>query len=390
MTKLQQLQQELFNLKARATTMLEDKNITAQELQSINNEIQTVKAKIKTAEEMENDRGDNGKKIDQTGKDITTANARYEKALFNSLSGKETADDIQILREMRAKLGSEAAADGGYLVPVDQQTQINELKRQASSLRELVTVEPVDTLSGSRVLEKDAEHVPFAAIGEGTKIEDTTSPQFTKVEFKVGKYGGILPIPNELLTDAGIRLKGYLNRWLAKKSVATENSLIITTLKTFTKKAITGIDDVKDILDKDLDPAISTMATVILNQDSFNYFNKLKDADGDYILEKDPKNPTGKVLSGRKIIVLSNRILKTEANKAPVIVGSLKEGVVLFDRQAISLLSTNIGGDSFVNDRTDVRAIMRMDVKKFDENALIYGEIDLATVGVQNASVGEN
>ncbi|MGL5592333.1 MAG: phage major capsid protein, partial [Cetobacterium sp.] len=60
---------------------------------------------------------------------------------------------------------------------------------------------------------------------------------------------------------------------------------------------------------------------------------------------------------------------------------SLKEGVVLFDRQAISLLATNTGGDSFINDRTDIRAIMRLDVKKFDANAVVYGEIDLSSVG---------
>lgn len=379
MTKLQELQQELFNLKAKATGMLEEKDITAQELQQVNNEIQTVKAKIKTVEGIAVVEKA-GSQLDPSIKETTDANARYEKALFNSLSGKATNDDIQILNNMRASLGSEIAADGGYLVPVNQQTQINELKRSSSSLRELVTIEPVTTLSGSRVLEKDAEHVPFGVIGEGTEIPGSENPQFDGVSYKVAKYGGILPIPNELLVDAGTKLRGYLNRWLAKKSVATENGLIIEVLKTFKKKVISGIDDVKDTLDKELDPSLSAISVVILNQDSFNYFNKLKDTQGRYILETDPKNPTGKILAGRKVIVFSNRILKTVTNKAPVIIGSLKEGVVLFDRQAISLLATNIGGDSFKNDRTDIRAIMRMDVKKFDEKAIVYGEIDL-TVG---------
>lgn len=384
MTKQQQLQQELFNLKNQAREMLDKEGVTKEQFDEINNKIQIVKAKLKTLEETTpedevNPQNRNGEKIVKVGGiEPKNTSARYEEALFNALKGTPTADDVEILREARNSLGSESQADGGYLIPIDQQTQINELKREFTSLRDFVTVEPVSTLTGSRVLEKDAEHTSFNAIGENTTIGNTTNPQFEPVEYKVKKYGGILPVPNELLADASAKLRGYLNKWLSKKSTATENTLIISILETFTKKAITGIDDVKDVLDKELDPAISSLSSVILNQDSFNYFNKLKDTQGNYILEKDPKNPTKKLLSGRPVVVLSNRILKTKANKAPVIIGSLKEGVVLFDRQAISLLATNTGGESFINDRTDIRAIIRLDVKKFDTNAVVYGELDLS------------
>lgn len=384
MTKQQQLQQELFNLKNQAREMLDKEGVTKEQFDEINNKIQIVKAKLKTLEEAipedeVNPQNRNGEKIVKVGGiEPKNTSARYEEALFNALKGTPTAEDAEILREARNSLGSESQADGGYLIPIDQQTQINELKREFTSLRDFVTVEPVSTLTGSRVLEKDAEHTPFNAIGENTTIGNTANPQFEPVEYKVKKYGGILPVPNELLADASAKLRGYLNKWLSKKSTATENTLIISILETFTKKAITGIDDIKDVLDKELDPAISSLSSVILNQDSFNYFNKLKDTQGNYILEKDPKNPTKKLLSGRPVIVLSNRILKTKLNKAPVIIGSLKEGVVLFDRQAISLLATNTGGESFINDRTDIRAIIRLDVKKFDTNAVVYGELDLS------------
>ncbi|MCX3068431.1 phage major capsid protein [Cetobacterium somerae] len=384
MTKQQQLQQELFNLKNQAREMLDKEGVTKEQFDEINNKIQIVKAKLKTLEEAipedeVNPQNRNGEKIVKVGGiEPKNTSARYEEALFNALKGTPTAEDAEILREARNSLGSESQADGGYLIPIDQQTQINELKREFTSLRDFVTVEPVSTLTGSRVLEKDAEHTSFNAIGENTTIGNTANPQFEPVEYKVKKYGGILPVPNELLADASAKLRGYLNKWLSKKSTATENTLIISILETFTKKAITGIDDIKDVLDKELDPAISSLSSVILNQDSFNYFNKLKDTQGNYILEKDPKNPTKKLLSGRPVIVLSNRILKTKVNKAPVIIGSLKEGVVLFDRQAISLLATNTGGESFINDRTDIRAIIRLDVKKFDTNAVVYGELDLS------------
>lgn len=374
MTKKQQLQQELFQLKAKAKELLDKDGVTAKELEEINNKINVVKSKIQTVETTEEE------PIENSGKPIVVGSPKdkYETAFYNALSRKATIEEITLLQEARNSLGSASEQDGGYLIPVDQQTEINELKRAWTSLRDFVTVEPVLTLTGSRVLEKEAENTPFPVVGEGTAVSNTNSPQFETVTYSVKKYGGILPVPNELLADSKAKLRAYLNRWIAKKTVATENSLIIEGLKTFTKKDITGIDDIKDILGKELDPAIASASIVICNQDSFNYLDKLKDSQGNYILEKDPKNPTKKLLSGRQVVVLSNNILKTDMTKAPVIIGSLKEAIVLFDRQAISILATNIGGSAFTNDRTDIRALTRLDVQKFDKKAVIYGEVTIS------------
>lgn len=391
MTKLQQLQQEMFNLKTEARTVMNREGVTEAEMNEVANRITELQAKINLEIQIGEGAtaapqargGQQLPRSDLNGGDVDP-NSRYEEALFNALRGTATADDITLLQEARNALSSETLAAGGCLIPVDQQTEINELKRTFTALRDLVTVEPVSTLSGSRVLEKDAEHIGFSVIGENKPIGNTASPEFDTVTYSVKKYGGILPIPSELLADENARLRSYLNRWLAKKSIATENTLISTLLNTFTKKEITGIDDVKDVLDIELDPSISVMSSVILNQDSFNYFNKLKDSQGNYLLEKDPKNPTKKLLSGRPVVVLSNKVLKTNLTKAPVIIGALKEGVVLFDRQAITLLATNTGGEAFINDRTDVRAIMRLDVQKFDASSVIYGELDLAAVSTNS------
>lgn len=386
MTRKQQLQQELFNLKAQAKGLLNKDGVTKEELEAVQNSIQTVQAKIDLLDETEVEE----KVVDQdpknrTGKplpkgmDEKEPNARYEDAFYNALRGKATQTDIEVL-DARNSLSSGTPADGGLLIPIDQQTQINELKRQYSPLRELVTVEPVSTLSGNRVLEKDAEHTAFAQFTEGNGLAEAPSPQFAKIDYTIKNYGGILPVPKTLLADQQANLKGYLNKWLAKKAVATENGLIISLLNALPKVDLENIDDIKDILDVTLDPAISSLAAIVTNQDGFNYFNKLKDSQGNYLLEKDPKNPTKRLLAGKEVIVLSNKVLKTTGTapeKAPVIIGSLKEAVVLFDRETISLLSTDVGGDAFKNNRVDIRAIMRLDVKGFDTSAVVYGEVAL-------------
>ncbi|MGL5655901.1 MAG: phage major capsid protein [Fusobacteriaceae bacterium] len=392
MTKKQRLQQEIFNLKAMATALLEREGVTRAEITDAQNKIETAQAKLKLLEETEEqivEVGVNaraGEIQSRVGTVLSTnvdADARYEQAFYNSLRGRGTVEDREIL-DVRNEMSSNVEEDGGLLIPIDQQNSINELKRQYSPLRNLVSVEPVSTLTGNRVLEKDAEHVPFNEFAENEELKTTETPKFTTIGYKIKSYGGILPVPRTLMADQKANLKGYLNKWLAKKSVATENSIILALLGNLNKKALSGIDDIKDVLDIDLDPAISALASIVTNQDGFNYLNKLKDTQGNYILEKDPKNPTKKLLSGKELIILSNKVLKTTGTttkKAPMIIGSLKEAIVLFDRESISLVATEIGGDSFKNNRVDIRAIMRLDAQHFDKSSAIYGELTLTKTG---------
>ncbi|MEG0069785.1 MAG: phage major capsid protein [Cetobacterium sp.] len=386
MTKLQQLQQEMFNLKSEAKNTMEREGITESEIKEVTNRISELQAKINLQKELENSGTEvnnrNGQQLARGSLDGDNAdsNARYEEAFYNTLRGRANADDVEVLEARNLNSGVEA--DGGCLIPVDQQTEINELKRTYTALRGLVTVEQVRTTTGSRVLEQDAEHTPleeFTETGE-EGIKETSAPKFIPVTYAIKNYGGILPIPRTLLQDQTANLRSYLNKWLAKKAVATENSLIIAILNTLTKVQVETIDDVKDIMDVTLDPSISALAKVITNQDGFNYLNKLKDSQGNYLLEKDPKNPTKKMLNGKEIFVLSNRTLKTTGTtekKAPLIIGSLTEAIVLFDRETIELKSTDVGGDAFKKNRVDMRAIMRLDVKKFDSAAVVFGQIPI-------------
>ena len=56
----------------------------------------------------------------------------------------------------------------------------------------------------------------------------------------------------------------------------------------------------------------------------------------------------------------------------------MADAVVLFDRQATTLEGTSVGGDSFLRDSYDIKAILRMDVQKFDPQAAVFGELTLA------------
>lgn len=306
-----------------------------------------------------------------------------QRAFLQGLRGRQaTEEEMGAYKRAVAGMVEGTAADGGMIVPEDVQTKINELKRALNPLDALINVVPVQRLTGSRVLEKFATMTAFVNVEEMAQIGETDHPQFDQITYTIKRYAGILPMSKELLADTDQNLLSYVEDWLAKKDVVTRNSLIIPILRSLAAKPITDLDGIKDILNKDLDPAISILATVVTNQDGFAYLDKLKDTEGRYLLQQNPINPTQKMLFSHPVTVISNTYLPSDTTSgtvAPLIIGSLKDAVVLFDRQAMTVEGTAIGGNSFIRDSYDLKCISRLDVKGFDGAAAVYGQLKVAT-----------
>jgi HK97 family phage major capsid protein len=373
------IKEEIKAAKENARKVLASGTSTIDEINAATLNIDTLEAKLKLALKEEEEIQANFKGTILEGKEISTGidSQAYENAFVNFLKGKATLDDKMTIQ---AALSSTTEADGALLIPKDQETQVIELARDYSSLRELVYVETVSTLTGTRVIEVDGEYTPFAEVTEGSKISDIENGQFKSIPYSCKTYGGILPIPNNLLKDNKGNLLYHVSKWFAKKKVATENKLISDSLNTFSKTAMKGIDDIKTVLNKTLDPAISTNAIVVTNQTGFNELDKMKDTDGNYLLQPDPTKPTQKLLKGRPVKVYSDKVLANDTTKAPVIIGDFKRAITLFDRQLLTVDSTNIGAGAFETNTTKVRGLMRLDVQKFDEKAIVFLQYDTAPI----------
>ena len=317
-------------------------------------------------------------------KDVDTTHvfAQLLRNRHDSLSDTELSFAKSMSVRNAANMNEGAGEAGGFIVPTDEQTKINELKRALNPLSALVRVENVNTMSGTRVLEKASDMTPFASVAELAAIGEIDGPKFTQVKYAIKKFAGILPISEELLADSDQNLLAYVNGWLAKKSVATENAQILAVLKTLTKSPLTNLDGIKDTLNATLDPTISLMSSVLTNQDGFNFLDKQKDTDGRYLLQPNPLDSTQKLLFGKPVTVVSNKVLPTDTSvastkKAPVIIGSFTDAVALFDRQATTLTGTSVGGDAWKRDSYDVKAVTRIDVQKFDDKAVVFGELTI-------------
>lgn len=305
-------------------------------------------------------------------------NVEYKDIFVKAFKGQKLTEAEASILTAQAALSSTTGADGGFIIPQDIQTAIKELKRGLPILENYVNVEPVSTLTGSRVVEKYADIVPFAVFAEGDDVPGTDTPQFAKVSYSIVDRGGILPVPNNLMSDTDQNLMSYLQKWLLRKSIATRNALIVAKLKTLTPVAVTGIDEIKKALNVTLDPMLKVGAIIITNQDGFNYLDTLKDSNGNYIMKTDITKPSGNAIDNVEVVTISNKQLPTVATKAPIFMGDLKEFCTIFDREQMSLLATSIGGTAFAKNRTDIRGIVRDDIQTVDTDAVVYGQITIA------------
>ncbi|HFK1409293.1 TPA: phage major capsid protein [Bacillus cereus] len=314
---------------------------------------------------------------------VQNENPSYKDVFMKAIRGQHVSqEEASVMEEYKAALSENTGKDGGYIVPEDITTTINQLKQTVDSLEQYVNVQPVSTNKGARTLEKRAASTPFAPLSEYGKpnaMQEIASPEFDRLSYAIEDYAGFLPVPNDLLDDTDQALESYLRQWIAKKSIATRNYLILQEINKLTKIDLKDYKGIKTALHVTLDPAFSAVANIITNQDGFNYLDQLEDKNGRPLLQPDPTNPTRKLFGGKPVIVLSNKTIATDKDgKAPFIVGDLKEAVILWDRKQLSIDMTKEGGNAWRTNTSEFRAIEREDVTLWDAEAVVYGQITIA------------
>ena len=285
--------------------------------------------------------------------------------------------------------GKTEAGNAGLTIPDDVQTTIHTLVRQYASLQNLVNVEHVTTPTGSRVYEKFSEIKPLANLDDETaQIGDNDDPELTTIKYLIKRYAGITTVTNTLLKDTAENILAWLSTWIARKVTVTRNQEILKVLDTASKKpTIANFDDIKDLQLNTLDPAIIATSSFVTNQSGFAVLAKVKDAQGRYMIQRDVTNPEQYRIGGKPVTVVADRWLPDISGAHPLYYGDFKQAVTLFDREDMSLLSTNIGAGSFEHDETKIRVIDRFDVEQVDGDA--YAVASFKAVANQEATTPE-
>lgn len=298
----------------------------------------------------------------------------------------------QNVRELPLNLMKEGVdANGGYTVPQDVQTKINHYKEVHKSVRDIVTVEKVSTNKGSRTYEKKAKLTGFQKVTEDGKLQAMTEPSYERVTYEIQDFGGYLPVSNDLLSDTDANLESEIVNWVGRNSLATDNREVFKLAKSAKdevamKAGLAGIKTVANSISN------AYVKCIVTNDDGVNYLDTLEDKNGRPLLNPDPTAPANLQLRcGAQVlpvIVFSNSDLETDTTTAvgnliiPFIVGDLKEGIKLFDRQQTSLFASNTasvtGFNAFEQRSTIYRADMRADYKVVDTDSFVYATMKVA------------
>lgn len=316
-----------------------------------------------------------------------------EKRLFEAEKEEQQEEVIEKTKEKKAsgfvaiskmlnkkRLGEKEKAmivDGSnnenYLIPEDVRLAINEYRKQYKEMKNLVTVLPTDTLTGSFNWEA-GEPAGLSDFEDGNDIANAEGPSFERKKYAIKFFGKLIPVSRILIGAEKAGLMGYLNRWFIKNAIITENKKIFEKLKEGKDiKQITGWESLKHSLNVDLDPDALYDAVIVTNQNGWDVLDSEVDAMGRPILQPDPSNPTRKLFQGLTVHVFSNSMLPDVDGKAPILYGSLKGGCSFVDYQKLEFATSE--HIFFGKNQNALRVIEGFDVIQTDANCYIYGTI---------------
>lgn len=387
--KMRELMALIQNKTAEAKAFMSGENKDINKANELMDEVDALKAEFEAEKRLyEMEKETNA----PSDKEIEAQKEEKEKAGEMDSITKFAQDARNGFKVDKATMTEGTPADGGYTVPVDIQTKITNYRDAKDSLLKLVTVEKVTTNKGERTFKKRSQQTGFTKVGEGAKITKTSAPQFERVAYTIDKYAGYFPITNELLADSDANIANTLIEFIGDESRVTANKLIIEQIKTNEAKALTGIDDIKKVLNVDLGSAFKATSKIVTNDDGLQYLDTLKDKDDNYLLSPSPADPMKMVLSAGAstipVVVIPNADLPSDTatspgnTRIPMIIGDLKEGIVYWDRALMSIMQSNIASigslNAFEEDLTIFRAIEREDVTPRDKEAFVNGYIEIA------------
>lgn len=376
--RMRELQGEILKKSKEAQEVIGKENASADDIKKASDLMDEVDALQKEFETLE--------RVEKSKK--AGVPSAIETAKKEQKSEEENEAVKSFANAVRARfkgLNEGTPADGGYTVPEDISTKINTLREEHFSLANLVDHENVTTNAGRRTYKKRAQYTGFTQVGEGAKIGQTATPKFSIIDYAIKKYGGYMPVTNELLEDSDENITKVMTEWLAQEAVATENAQILAKVKEKTAIALSGIKDIKKAINVTLS-AFKGSVKIVTNADGINYLDTLEDANKRPLLSPDPVKPMETYLSVgvRRIPVIEipNHILQTEESKIPFIMGDLFEYLKRFDRKKLTLMTSNTASvtdfNAFEEDMTLIRAIMRDDWVVKDDTAIVFGEITVA------------
>lgn len=248
-----------------------------------------------------------------------------EKRAFNAYLHKETRDGVSGI----------TSPDVAPTIPESILYNPENEVKSVTDLSKLVTQFQATTASGKYpVLKRATERMN--SIAELAKNPALAKPEFEEVDWKVETYRGAIPLSQESIDDSAIDLTSLVANNANEQKINTTNFAIAAVLKLFTAKTVAGesVDDIKHILNVDLDPAYNK--SVIASQSFYQYLDTLKDKNGQYLLHEAISEGSPRTLLGVPVVVVEDELFGA-AGEAHAFIGDLGRAVLYANRKDIQV-----------------------------------------------------
>lgn len=298
----------------------------------------------------------------------------YEKAPEKREKEKDMGKRSEEIEEARSAInafvkskgqvreGGFKEADAGILIPVEILAP-QEKPEDIVDLKNYVKNVSVNSASGKYpVIAKSGSKM--STVEELEQNPELSKPKISNIDYSIETRRGYIPISQEAIDDADYDVTGLIRDEINDQSRNARNTDIATVLKSATAKSVTGLDGLKDLVNKEIKKVYPVK--FIISASLYAELDKLKDKNGRYLLQDSITSLSGKMLFGKEVIVLDDEMI-AGAGELKGFVGDPKSFCAFFDRKQTSVewVDNQIYGKLLAG-------IVRYDVKKTDTNAGFY------------------
>lgn len=211
--------------------------------------------------------------------------------------------------------------EGSAVIP-HEILDIQKVPNDPTQLAQYVNRVQVNSGSGTLpVLAKNqARLVSASELAENPELANIS---LKGVDYKALTLRGVLPVSMEILQDAP-EIESVVAEYVAEAKALTEQYKIGEVLQKATAVSVADVDGIKDAFNHGLS---NYNRTFVVSESFFAEIDKLKDADGRYLLQDSISAPSGKQLLGVAVVVVADEVLG-KAGEAHAFVGDLKAFVV--------------------------------------------------------------
>lgn len=252
--------------------------------------------------------------------------------------------------------------DAGILIPVEM-LAVQKKPEDVVDLGNYVNNVSVNSSSGKYpVIAKSGSKM--STVAELEQNPELSKPKISNIDYSIETRRGYIPISQEAIDDADYDVTGLICDEINDQSRNTRNADIATVLKSATAKSVTGLDGLKDLVNKEIKKVYPVK--FIISSSLYAELDKLKDKNGRYLLQDSITSASGKVLSGKEVVVLDDDMI-AGAGELKGFVGDAKSFCTFFDRKQASVewVDNQIYGKLLAG-------VVRYDVKKTNADAGFY------------------